>query len=150
MGKSPKDTGGPVVKTGPTSGQNRSRNKDGSWRKKRSDSGKSKKKSGGLCFLTTAACNFKGLPDDCHQLETLRAFRDSHLLNTEQGKSLVNEYYAVAPKIVRQLHKKSDYEYIWGVVSDCVKAIEEHNFEHATSKYKHMVEKLRNKFKDIR
>lgn len=37
---SPKDTGGPVVKTGPTAGQNRSRNKDGTWRKKRSDSGK--------------------------------------------------------------------------------------------------------------
>ena len=37
---SPRDTGGPVVKTGPTAGQNRSRNKDGSWRKKRSDAGK--------------------------------------------------------------------------------------------------------------
>jgi len=36
--KSPKDTGGPVVKSGPTAGENRSRNKDGSWRKKRSDS----------------------------------------------------------------------------------------------------------------
>lgn len=37
---SPRDTGGPVVKTGPTAGQNRSRNKDGTWRKKRSDAGK--------------------------------------------------------------------------------------------------------------
>ncbi len=35
--KPPKETGGPVVKTGPTRGQNRSRNDDGSWRKKRSD-----------------------------------------------------------------------------------------------------------------
>jgi hypothetical protein len=35
--RSPKETGGPVVKTGPTRGQNRSRNDDGSWRKKRSD-----------------------------------------------------------------------------------------------------------------
>ena len=37
--KSPRETGGPVVRTGPTSGQNRSRNNDGSWRKKRSDAG---------------------------------------------------------------------------------------------------------------
>lgn len=37
---SPKDTHGPVVKTGPTAGQNRSRNKNGRWRKKRSDTGK--------------------------------------------------------------------------------------------------------------
>lgn len=36
---SPNKTGGPVVKSGPTAGKNRSRNKDGTWRKKRSDSG---------------------------------------------------------------------------------------------------------------
>lgn len=39
---SPKRTGGPIVKTGPTSGQVRSSNKDGQWRKKRSDTGKSR------------------------------------------------------------------------------------------------------------
>lgn len=37
---SPAKTGGPIVKTGPTAGQNRSRNKDGRWRAKRSDAGK--------------------------------------------------------------------------------------------------------------
>lgn len=39
---SPKDTHGPIVKSGPTAGDNRSRNQDGSWRKKRSDSGQSR------------------------------------------------------------------------------------------------------------
>lgn len=38
--KSPRETNGPVVQSGPTAGQNRSRNKDGAWRKKRSDAGK--------------------------------------------------------------------------------------------------------------
>ncbi len=37
---SPAQTGGPVVKTGPTAGQNRSRNQNGRWRAKRSDAGK--------------------------------------------------------------------------------------------------------------
>lgn len=37
---SPRDTHGPIVKTGPTAGQVRSRNKDGQWRAKRSDAGK--------------------------------------------------------------------------------------------------------------
>ena len=36
----PKNNGGPLVKTGPTAGQVRSRNNDGQWRKKRSDAGK--------------------------------------------------------------------------------------------------------------
>lgn len=39
---SPKDTHGPVVKTGPTAGQNRSRNQNGQWRRKRSDAGKTR------------------------------------------------------------------------------------------------------------
>lgn len=39
---SPKNTGGPIVKNGPTAGQNRSRNKNGRWRKKRSDAGLSR------------------------------------------------------------------------------------------------------------
>jgi hypothetical protein len=41
---SPKDTGGPIVKTGPTAGQVRSRNDDGQWRKKRSDAGTTRSK----------------------------------------------------------------------------------------------------------
>ena len=36
---SPKDTKGPIVKTGPTAGNVRSRNEDGQWRRKRSDAG---------------------------------------------------------------------------------------------------------------
>lgn len=32
----------PIVKSGPTYGQERSRNNDGSWRSKRSDSGSSR------------------------------------------------------------------------------------------------------------
>lgn len=38
--KSPRDTHGPVVKTGPTARHNRDRNQDGTWRKKRSDAGR--------------------------------------------------------------------------------------------------------------
>ena len=37
---SPNKTHGPVVKSGPTKGQNRSRTNEGKWRKKRSDTGK--------------------------------------------------------------------------------------------------------------
>ena len=36
-------THGPVVKTGPTSGKNRSRNKNGQWRAKRSAAGTKRK-----------------------------------------------------------------------------------------------------------
>ena len=41
---SPKFTHGPIVKTGPTAGKNRTRTKLGTWRKKRSDSNTKKAK----------------------------------------------------------------------------------------------------------
>lgn len=41
--KSPRENNGPVVKTGPTAGQNRTRTESGTWRKKRDDAGKSRK-----------------------------------------------------------------------------------------------------------
>lgn len=146
MGKSPKETGGPVVKTGPTAGQNRSRNKDGEWRKKRSDSGKSKK-SAGLCFLTTAVCQYKGLPDDCHELEVLRAFRDNHLLTNAQGSKLVEQYYSIAPKITKHLSEEADLEIIWCAVSNCVLAIESQQYQQAINTYKTMVESMYDKFR---
>lgn len=39
----PRKNGGPVVRTGPTAGQPRSRTKSGAWRAKRSDAGKKRK-----------------------------------------------------------------------------------------------------------
>ena len=38
-GTPPQVAGGPVVKTGPTAGQVRSKNQDGTWHAKRSDAG---------------------------------------------------------------------------------------------------------------
>ena len=139
--KSPRETGGPVVKTGPTRGQNRSRNNSGEWRKKRSDSGSKKDTSG--CFLTTAACEHKGLSDNCYELNVLRHFRDNTLLSTRTGRSLVNQYYRVAPSIVRALTDESDLDYVWSVVRDCVKAIEDGRYVEAIYMYQSMTMCLR-------
>ncbi len=142
--KSPRDTNGPVVKTGPTAGQNRSRNNDGQWRKKRSDAGESKKKSG--CFLSTAACQFKGLPDDCKELETLRSFRDDYLLKTDRGAELVEHYYSVAPAIAAQLTDSSELEHVWEVVCLCVEEIEAGNYDQATNEYAILVHALQQRY----
>lgn len=55
------------------------------------------------CFITTACVRFHGLPDDCYELTTLRAFRDSYLKSTGEGKRLVAEYYERAPLLVERL-----------------------------------------------
>ena len=144
MGKSPKDTGGPIVKTGPTAGKNRSRNKDGSWRKKRSDSGKSRKSGG--CYLTTAACEHKGLSDSCHELSVLREFRDQYLLPTNEGRALVERYYQIAPDILKRINTDSELEKIWKVIKSSVSHIEEQNPEKALTEYREMVMILEAKY----
>ncbi|NVE94806.1 CFI-box-CTERM domain-containing protein [Altererythrobacter lutimaris] len=55
------------------------------------------------CFLTTAAVEMLGLPDDCWELEQLRNFRDGWLLKQPGGSEQVSEYYSRAPNIANKL-----------------------------------------------
>lgn len=56
------------------------------------------------CFLTTACVGALGKPDNCMELQTLRNFRDKVLLNIDEGKELVKEYYNIAPAIVENIN----------------------------------------------
>ncbi len=151
MSKSPKDTKGPVVKTGPTKGQNRSRTKVGTWRAKRSDTGKSrpnKSSSGGGkkgCFLTTAACEVRGLPDDCAELTLLRRFRDEVLLYSDEGRRLVEQYYNEAPNLVPFVVDSPEKERVWRDIQVTVSHIKRGHHDEATARYSSMFKRLRTK-----
>ena len=64
---------------------------------------------GKMCFLTTAVCEYLGKPDDCEELTTLRAYRDNWLAKQPGGRELIEEYYAIAPGIVRAMKDSPDY-----------------------------------------
>lgn len=90
------------------------------------------------CYLTTVCCEYKGLPDDCEELQTLRMFRDSHV-----PKTMVDEYYKVAPAIVRKIkNNNKELEYVYGVVQECVRLIKSGEYSTALISYKNMVIKL--------
>lgn|GEM_PF-5956203 len=98
----------------------------------------------GGCFLTTACIKkqMTEFDDKCHELETLRWFRDHHVKQAD-----IEHYYSVAPKIVDVLdhHPESDqiYKTIYdSVISVCVKAIENKEYEFAYSTYMNAVKKL--------
>ncbi|WP_052706166.1 CFI-box-CTERM domain-containing protein [Vibrio galatheae] len=65
------------------------------------------------CFLTTAACEYIGLEDNCWELTTLRQYRDGFLMNTPNGKKLVEQYYVIAPTIVDKLKHHSSRKRIY-------------------------------------
>lgn len=99
--------------------------------------------SGGGCFLTSACVAYMKKPDDCEELTVLRNFRDGYMAKTEEGKALIEEYYAVAPAIVQKIESsnKADeyYKDIYQTVLRCIEAIRSGENETAVALYKQMV-----------
>ena len=68
---------------------------------------------GGTCekrgrFLTIASVGTVGLPDDCRELATLRAFHDGWLARHPGGAALTARYYRMAPMLVRRIDRRAD------------------------------------------
>ena len=89
----------------------------------------------GCCFLTTACCEFMGLPDDCDELTTLRWFRDNYLIKKANGKELIALYYKVAPVIVDKIKKhplkNKILKSLYTIIKKCVDDIKLGNLEEA-------------------
>ena len=99
--------------------------------------------STGGCFLTSACCKYRGLPDNCKELTGLRTFRDEHLMKTAEGRQLVEEYYRIAPDIVDKLdhhpHRDIIYAAIYSIISHIIGTIERKQFNLAIDQYRYMV-----------
>lgn len=63
------------------------------------------------CFLTTAVCDYMGLPDDNEYLETLRKFRDGYM--AENHPELIEEYYRISPAIVNYIAERPDKQEVY-------------------------------------
>jgi len=102
--------------------------------------------SGG-CFLTTACVSYAGLPDDCVELETLRAFRDGYVRQRPDGTTVIAEYYRIAPQIVQQILENADREAclrdILHAVRQAVALIARGEMQQAFDVYVSMVQSLR-------
>ncbi|MDD6037950.1 MAG: hypothetical protein PUD20_04000 [bacterium] len=104
-----------------------------------------------FCFISTAACEVLGKGDDCYELNLLRTFRDQYLLKSDDGEALVNEYYDIAPTIVKHINKLEDagqiYEEIWAqYLTRCVQLIEKGENEACVALYQEMVWNLKEKY----
>lgn len=104
-----------------------------------------------LCFITTAVCESHNKPDDCYELTTLRAYRDEYMMQTSTGRSLVEEYYDIAPGILKviDMHKEKEaiYEDIYQTyLLPCISLIEEDKPETCQKLYQKMVLDLRKKY----
>lgn len=101
-----------------------------------------------FCYITTAVCESRQKPDDCYELSLLRSFRDDYLLKSDEGAKMVDEYYDVAPSIVKHIGKRENaaeiYESIWQqYLSPCIRLIESGQNEECVDLYRHMVYELK-------
>ena len=99
------------------------------------------------CFLTSACVTAKGLPDNCHELRTLRTYRDTWLSKADGGLAAISHYYIVAPKIVDAIdnlpNSKEIYDMIYEkMVRPCVLFIEQEKFTEAFILYRTMTLQL--------
>ena len=94
------------------------------------------------CFLTTAACEHRGLADDCVELQTLRQLRDSWM--NKIFPEDIDAYYAIAPTIVSAIHNRIDASAIWesvfvDCIEPCVALCEQKSYDRAHAVYKAFV-----------
>ena len=96
------------------------------------------------CFLTTAVCEYLGKADDCEELTTLRAYRDQWLAKQPGGVELIEEYYEIAPGIVRTMKDSPNYgelceELLSRYIRPCLALIAEGRNEECKRLYIEMV-----------
>ena len=108
-------------------------------------------KKGIFCYITTAVCRSMHKPDDCYELAALRAYRDGYLSETEEGRHIVEEYYNIAPTIVKRIDREDGadeiYQGIWDeYLSPCIRLIEEDKKEECKELYVTMVRSLEKKY----
>lgn len=67
------------------------------------------------CFITTACMKAlrSAFDDNCEELTAMRDLRDQYVAQLPNGRSIINDYYSVAPKIVAAINLRPDAANIW-------------------------------------
>lgn len=104
-----------------------------------------------LCYITTAVCESLGKGQDCRELKLLKDYRDQYLDTTPEGHALVEEYYDIAPTIVKRIGKQPDcsrlYEELYQeYLLPCIRRIEAQEYEACRVKYEEMVLDLKARY----
>lgn len=103
--------------------------------------------TGGLCFITTAVCNYLRKKDNCHMLNSFRLFRDHWLAKQPDGPALIATYYQIAPDIVCWINQQPNQSDIYQWLNNtylqpCYRMIKKKDFWSCKNLYIEMVEML--------
>lgn len=104
-----------------------------------------------LCYITTAVCENLGEGEACRELAILKGFRDHYLEATPEGHALVEEYYNIAPTIVKRMNRQPEHEKLYRELYEdyllpCVCEIERQEYEACKARYQKMVLELKARY----
>ena len=104
-----------------------------------------------LCFVTTAVCCGLQRPQDCREIVLMKQFRDGYFTETQEGRSLIQEYYDIAPTIVKRIAREADstakYQYLWNTyIRKCVDYLEKGQNEQCSRLYQLMMQELKEEY----
>lgn len=104
-----------------------------------------------LCYITTAVCENRNMGRTCEELQLIRSFRDDYMASFPEGRNLIEEYYDIAPTIVKRINKAPNADSIYGMIwqeyiKPCVDKIKEGDLSGCMDLYCQMVENLRQLF----
>jgi hypothetical protein len=104
----------------------------------------------GNCFITTACTAAMGLPDDCAELTVLRQFRDAYVRQLPNGGKIIDEYYRIAPAIVRKINDRPDHQEVFSAlfhqVEKAVRLIRKRRYADAVAHYAAVVKRLKKEY----
>ena len=103
------------------------------------------------CYITTAACQVRGMADDCEELNLLRDYRDTYMSHLAGGEQLILDYYDIAPSIVKHINMSPDadriYDRIWkDYICPCIEMIRDGKMEECLALYSEMVLDMKQKY----
>lgn len=103
------------------------------------------------CYITTAACRYRGMSDDCEELNLLRVYRDTWMMKQPYGPEMIHDYYDVAPSIVKHIGKRDDaaliYDDMWNrFIGPCIEYIREGRDQECLDTYCDMVREMEMKY----
>lgn len=104
-----------------------------------------------LCFVTTAVCCGLNKTQNCKEITLMKRFRDGYFTKDAEGKRLIQEYYDIAPTIVKRIAKEKNsdkkYLYLWNnYIGKCVDHIEKGQNEQCSELYKAMMAELKEEY----
>lgn len=104
-----------------------------------------------LCYITTAVCESLGKGPDCYELKVLKNYRDEYLEHTPEGHAMVEEYYDLAPTIVKRMEKQPDRDALYrdlyeNYLVPCIRQIEAQEYDACRDKYQEMVLNLKARY----